>query len=365
MDDLGLFAGVDSTGAIRFVADVPRGAACGCFCAGCGSPLVAKRGDVKIWHFAHEASQERPECLIGAANLLRRLAIEHLHTAEHIQLPPYTATVHAGKFPRVVQKQVTWAPRTQLISGWTREPAQKGKVAQILTDSNVKVVLYVDVASRPNGPETDLPIGTGAVQFLIPLPEHGQLRALSDGIEHVVKSGYFRWIHLPDVTGNVEAAQEQANTESFDLELENQAKQARDEKVRREIFGLRKFSTPSADIHRFISTPIRLQNPHPDEVTPWAAWRKPNTTFLFYGLRDGSGWIVITHLDGRLVAVPWPNFDGWDESLPQHLGKADLSLGGVPLVHFEAMMTYVRDKQIATNFSTTWQDILDIKWPPV
>ena len=261
MADLGLFAGLDSTGVIRFVADVPRGSACGCFCSACGSPLVAKRGDVKIWHFAHEASQERPECLIGAANLLRRLAIEHLQAAQYIELPPYTAYVQAGTYPRTIQKQVTGTPRFQAISDWAHDPPQRARVAKIVTDSDVEVTLYVDVATRPNAFDNEAPSGIGALHFLIPLPSQGQLKALSDALKHIASAGYLRWIYLPDVTGEIEAAQAQAEKEAAGLEREYEQQRIREEKVRAEILGLRRFSAQVPDVVGIVPRPMRLQNP--------------------------------------------------------------------------------------------------------
>lgn len=35
------------------VSEVPRGLAAGCICPSCGTPLIARRGEVKVWHFAH------------------------------------------------------------------------------------------------------------------------------------------------------------------------------------------------------------------------------------------------------------------------------------------------------------------------
>ena len=86
-----LFAALDARGAIRFVGDVPRGAACACFCPDCSSPLIARQGTEKEWHFAHEGGQERPECLVGAQNLLRRFCMEHLQylaLSGPLTLPP-------------------------------------------------------------------------------------------------------------------------------------------------------------------------------------------------------------------------------------------------------------------------------------
>jgi hypothetical protein len=35
------------------VSEVPRGRAAGCICPSCGAPLIARRGEVQVWHFAH------------------------------------------------------------------------------------------------------------------------------------------------------------------------------------------------------------------------------------------------------------------------------------------------------------------------
>lgn len=97
----GIFAGIDASERMRFVADVPGGLACGCFCPNCRAVLVAKQGEENAWHFAHEQSQERPECRIGALNLLRRLIAEEFIAAGRFASPcggappcPYAASDH-------------------------------------------------------------------------------------------------------------------------------------------------------------------------------------------------------------------------------------------------------------------------------
>ena len=72
---------LDGNDVIKFVGEVAKGGDCGCFCPSCRSPLVAKKGRINEWHFAHESGQERPECLVGALNLFSRLLIEHLQAA--------------------------------------------------------------------------------------------------------------------------------------------------------------------------------------------------------------------------------------------------------------------------------------------
>jgi len=41
--------------AVVGIDEVPAGGACGCICPSCASRLVARHGDHRVWHFAHEA----------------------------------------------------------------------------------------------------------------------------------------------------------------------------------------------------------------------------------------------------------------------------------------------------------------------
>ena len=135
-----IFADVDSQDRIRFVGDVPGGAACGCYCAVCRSPLIARKGDVNVWHFAHEAGQEREDCLVGALNLLRRLATEHLKSEPRIQLPVYQVEVAVAFPTRVARKSVEWDAQP-VSADWLDTPAQDAPVARLLLDSESVAVL--------------------------------------------------------------------------------------------------------------------------------------------------------------------------------------------------------------------------------
>ena len=35
------------------IQDIERGKNCNCICPACGSPLIARKGNVNIWHFSH------------------------------------------------------------------------------------------------------------------------------------------------------------------------------------------------------------------------------------------------------------------------------------------------------------------------
>ena len=53
------------------VKEVLRGIGCECVCPDpqCGRPLVARQGNVKVWHFAHAGDQDGPQCSGGESGL--------------------------------------------------------------------------------------------------------------------------------------------------------------------------------------------------------------------------------------------------------------------------------------------------------
>lgn len=58
-------------GQIVDVDQVPRGEACQCFCIKCGKPLLAKKGEVNVHHFAHKPVEvEMPGNLMDCTGAL-------------------------------------------------------------------------------------------------------------------------------------------------------------------------------------------------------------------------------------------------------------------------------------------------------
>ena len=66
----GLDFGLDHTGRMRGIDEVEQGLACDCECPECGSPLVARKGAVRVHHFAHRGAS----CATGAESALHRMA---------------------------------------------------------------------------------------------------------------------------------------------------------------------------------------------------------------------------------------------------------------------------------------------------
>lgn len=92
-----------STGLITEVADVPRGAACGCVCPSCGAELLARQGTEKEWHFAHNfRSTDKPaeECDFSFDTACRLFIIDLLLAGhvDRISLPALP-----GRAPRTLQ----------------------------------------------------------------------------------------------------------------------------------------------------------------------------------------------------------------------------------------------------------------------
>lgn len=88
--DLLLPFGEDSTGRLRSVHEVPRGAECGCVCPKCSAPLVARKGDVLQHHFAHLAAEG---CGGGALETsLHKLAKQVIRESGSVWIPELVVT---------------------------------------------------------------------------------------------------------------------------------------------------------------------------------------------------------------------------------------------------------------------------------
>lgn len=83
--------------AIVDVHGVHRGRACGCICPSCRTPLIARQGDEKVWHFAHASRNvyERTagECDFSFFVSVRLMARQLIGSNITIALPEYRGQV--------------------------------------------------------------------------------------------------------------------------------------------------------------------------------------------------------------------------------------------------------------------------------
>ena len=79
------------------VVAVPRGAKCGCVCPSCRTPLVARQGDEKEWHFAHISRRvyesTKNVCQYSFFVSVRLMARQLIGDEIKIRLPEYRGTV--------------------------------------------------------------------------------------------------------------------------------------------------------------------------------------------------------------------------------------------------------------------------------
>ena len=71
-------------GKIVSINDVCSGKECDCICPSCGEQLIAKKGKIKIHHFAHSTLKE---CEYGYETTLHLLAKDIIENANHFVLP--------------------------------------------------------------------------------------------------------------------------------------------------------------------------------------------------------------------------------------------------------------------------------------
>lgn len=323
-----LFAAVDAQGEIRFVGDVPRGAACGCFCPVCNSPLVAKQGEVNEWHFAHEGQQERVECAAGAVNLLRRLALESLRTRSMWVPEPMRMRVRA-RTGEAVSEVVEWNRAVLRKWQWHMPGARQEAVADGELSNGAPVKLFIEVSQeRPHyAPSPQL--GTASLVFWVYMPSMETLRHMASARAFVEKNGVLVWKNLPDTQGLIAAAQARLDAEGNERAAAIRAKweQFDNQLVGRQIPG-HTFQRPVFAPWAPVITPKPEPKPKAaPKALPWAPGQVPGSMLNFYRLKDGSAWVVYRREGGGLGIAPWGELeDGWDEALPPSVGTADPDL---------------------------------------
>ncbi|MCF6324736.1 MAG: competence protein CoiA [Gammaproteobacteria bacterium] len=86
-----------NSGTLVDIADVPRGSKCGCICPACKTPLVARQGEEKEWHFAHASrkvyEKTQKECEFSFYLSVRMMARQIIDNEFKIKLPEYRDSV--------------------------------------------------------------------------------------------------------------------------------------------------------------------------------------------------------------------------------------------------------------------------------
>ncbi|MDO8278606.1 MAG: competence protein CoiA family protein [Burkholderiaceae bacterium] len=350
-----LFAALDAQGQIRFVGDVARGAACGCFCPACSSPLVAKLGEVNDWHFAHVAGQERPDCVVGAINLLRRLGVDYLNQLAHLDLPVYTERVVEGSSRRL-SETVQWAVQPAGKLAWlTQDSSQEMPQAALALSTGIQAQIYVEVEKSAHVEPRFAP-EVAVLGFWIPLAAAAQLRTREAALQHIAAAGQWRWRYHPDFNGVIKAARAR-------LEGAARAFSAR-AADRQRIAGMRWAGIRRGAAHESLqgaseppAAPYPLvapgAAPKAARVLEWAKGRKDKSGFILYRLKSGEAWVIYQLDDGASALIPWPDrIDGWDEAMPASFASYDADLDALRITDITAAMVFLgaRSKEIRNTY---------------
>jgi hypothetical protein len=337
-----LFAAVDAAGQIRFINDVPSGAACACFCAACGSPLVARKGTVKVHHFAHEASQERPECVAGALNLLRRLTVEFLRDSATPVLPAYRRQVSRRLLSGLATELVEWDAQPVQVE-WFEEEPQGAPIGRMVLDNDLSVDVLLAIAEdRPR--QSQVESTTGTIAFYTYLPDYEVLCSRAGVLGHLRETGLFVWIYQPDVYGLLSDATKRLRAR-YDREEALANERATRERERFE--QTRAFNNVAHEL-----VPAK---PEAAPVPPWATEKKKNASFFGYRLPDGSAWVHFELARGGVGLREMRGHPQWHEGIPASVGHYDKVLDVIV-----CSAAPIFSSPLATRISSDLNDVLQL-----
>lgn len=216
------------------IGEVARGLSCGCFCVVCGGRLIAKKGSVRVHHFAHAADTD---CQGAAETALHLLAKELICNLPSIFLPQYKLKKEKRLRSGLVIKHEAMVVQggEALVSGAKAEQSEDRFIPDITLESNSKT-LFVEIAVTHKVDRAKLrhirKCGIPTIEINLDLQDATLSREeLSFKLQHDLNSK--RWLFHP--------MQRKAEREYF-------------EKVR---FALRKSRRPAINMQR--NSPVRTQ----------------------------------------------------------------------------------------------------------
>jgi hypothetical protein len=340
-----MFAALDANGQLRFAHEVPNGLECGCTCNTCGAPLVAKQGPLLEHHFAHLAGQERVECRVGAANLLRRLVLEELHSQLELPLlPSYSQRVWAGEGPTLAKVEAEWECQFKMVVQWTTNPSIGAPVFVAEMDHGGLADVFLQIGDEPGPTADDVDPGVALISLHLPIPSLSLIGTRAAAVEFVRSMLSAQWHYSPDVHGKVQEAKALAEQRSAQLlahiHAHARARQIQAGKSwyrRQQQLAQNLAARDLPDDGKFeFPAPAPAPAPAPLPVEPlehiqdptvatsWAPDLKRNGSIFCLALKDGTYWVFFRSADDTPWMRPWPVFDGWDECFPPSVGTPDL-----------------------------------------
>jgi hypothetical protein len=147
------------------VAEVARGRACGCICPSCKTPLIARQGEVKEWHFAHASrgvhQSTQQSCEFSLYVSVRMMARQMIGEQLEIELPELNGQVTEGlgEYGEPVRIEFSVAPRKHLtLTDVEVERSFAGVPVDVYGQiREIPFIIYFTHPGRPVPPELQTP----------------------------------------------------------------------------------------------------------------------------------------------------------------------------------------------------------------
>ena len=196
-----------SDGVLVTPEEVPRGLACKCICPGCETPVQARQGTEKVWHFAHA----KAESCVGAYEIsVHELAKQLIREYKELLLPALEVVVstRGDRGEILIEQEVVFEGKSvrldyckvgRRLDEFTPDLCGSRKGRQILVEVTVFHRLMPEKRQRL--------IDTGLASFEIDLSIFKTQQASRALVEEAVfrNPANRRWIYHPRTT-DVEAA---------------------------------------------------------------------------------------------------------------------------------------------------------------
>jgi len=209
------------------VGDVAAGLACGCICPSCKSRLIARKGAIKVWHFAHasraDGQQTESDCDYSWAVSVRLMARQLISDGLHLDLPPVTDSVEAAdQWGQVIRHAYQVAPaRTVSIDQPHIDTPFAGALVDVIASvDGCPFVIYFTYPGRPVPEALKAPVTPCAGIVEISFGQHALAQDGVAGLDDRQRLAAFltghlaskMWIHHPDMPGKRSLELEQLKT---------------------------------------------------------------------------------------------------------------------------------------------------------
>jgi competence protein CoiA len=261
-------------GRLVHVHDAPRGGNCGLVCPTCNGDIVAKKGEIRSWHFAHMSGIE----CVGAAE-----------TALHIRAKEIIANSTQLLLPALTTKQLVEICR---LAGHTIDTSSFPGPRFWATDNELQQARYVSYSSASVEKRIDLDSRSITADVVL----HGNHDIVVEiHFGHAVDADKARAIQAAGLTAieiriNLPADTEMNDGEYVDYVLTKASRKhltlaSADLRAALELVP----SSPPERIERPAQAPIFVDPAQPARP-PWQSWRPTNSSKLRAMQREFEAW---------------------------------------------------------------------------